>query len=156
MRPGAFRLLGTRAIAEYQTGNFDEGWDFLERYLEAFHQTTVKPSLEAVFASEAIPIIGRITSNDEWIGMVEASMRTALATPFNSTFHAPFVEVRAWASLALLAVRSRNITICQECKPELEKHLDGRFVFAVGMSLEHIVGLLDHALGNGQEEMTHF
>ncbi len=79
MLPRDPRLLGTRALTEFEVGQFERGEAFLQRLLDAERGTSAAIAFEHAFAASIIPAIARITGDTRLLAVAERSGETVLS-----------------------------------------------------------------------------
>ncbi|MEE8466379.1 MAG: AAA family ATPase, partial [Dehalococcoidia bacterium] len=78
--PQESRILYTRSLGEYESGEFEQAEGYLEKLLEAMRQTSPGINAEYSFASCLIPMVARITGNSERLGVAEEAAQAVLSS----------------------------------------------------------------------------
>jgi class 3 adenylate cyclase/tetratricopeptide (TPR) repeat protein len=149
--PMAFHLLCTRALLEYETGDFPQGEAHLERLLEVMRLTPPGPTSEHTFTALAIPICSRIVGVDDRFDVAE----TAAETVFSSRFVPPHHAALTRAGLALMAVQRGDGAAAEEQYAALE-FARGTMLVGPGISSDRVLGLLAQTMGRLDEAGAHF
>ena len=144
------RLLGSRTLLEYESGDFGKGEEYLERLIKAMALTQPGSSLEYVNVACIVPIIARITGHTDRLEQAARAGEAVLASP-----EATEGLVRdVIAGLGLIAV-------IRDEPEEAEKHYpilsaeEGRILFA-SLSCDRLLGLLSCTLSRYDDAVPHF
>ena len=100
------RALRSRIELEFQTGAFEQGTAFLERFLEALRLTSPGPDLAYAYVACLIPHIAQITGAMEWIDIAKEAANTVVTSPFATQLYAMYARL----GLALAAVQQNDIS----------------------------------------------
>ena len=151
--PSDARLLGTRLVIEFETGNTQAGHEFLEQAIAAHNllaQSLVARGARYDHASAAlmIPIAARITGDTEHLPLAEG----AAATIFAAESATPLVIRFARLGLGLIAVLNGDKAAAIEQYAALE----GTPSCFLKVGSDRILGLLAQTIGNLDQAMVHF
>jgi len=144
------RLLGSRTLLEYETGNFGTGAEYLERLIEAMVLTPPGASLEYANVACIVPIVARITGHTDQLERAAVAGMALLSSPEATEGLVKDVT----AGLAFIAV-------IQSETAEAEKHYlglmaeEGQILFA-SLSGDRLLGLQAHTLSRYDDAVTHF
>lgn len=75
------RLLATRAVLEFEVGNFSQGEVYLDRLLAAMGGTAPGPNFYYAFPAMVIPIVARITGTFDRLEIAKAAAEPILSSP---------------------------------------------------------------------------
>ena len=142
-------LLFTRALLEYETGNFIEGATFLDTFLEVLGMTEPGPNGPHALASILIPLVCRFADLNELCKTAAASAEAVLS----STSATPLFTMHARTGLALLAALRSDGTAAREQYTALDSQ---RNIMQLHVSNDHILGLLARTMGEPQKAKGHF
>jgi DNA-binding CsgD family transcriptional regulator len=147
--PPDTRLLGTRMLLEYETGNMVEGNEYLDGLVETLRLVTSGPRYDHGSAALMIPIVARITGAMDRLHIAEGAAETVLLAESAT----PFVSRHARCGLALIAVLREDVELAQEHYPALISsagtHLDG-------LNADRVLGLVAHTIGEFEKANGHF
>jgi DNA-binding CsgD family transcriptional regulator len=143
------RLIASRAINHYETGNFDQGAAFLERLKRSIGQAVAGAVEEFGTVALAFALAARITGQSDRFEVVEAAIESALLSPAAT----PYCSAVIRASLALVSVQRGDVTAAESHYPSLQP-LQGRMLLYV--SADRVLGLLSTATGQFDQAMAHF
>jgi tetratricopeptide (TPR) repeat protein len=144
MSPVDPRLLSSRAVLEYQVGEFVQGEAYLRRLLEVVPLTPAGPNITHAIQSIVIPLIAHITGVAERFEAPEAAAQTILS----ASSATPLIAKFAKTGLALLALLRRDISATGEQYDALEPHRGTMSSFTIaetvysGFCLQHRAGLI--------------
>ena len=79
-------LLLHRAIFEYESGESEQGAEYLDRLLETARQTRPAPSLEFAVPAQGIPLIAQITGSLEHLEFASQAANSVLAFSTSTLF----------------------------------------------------------------------
>ena len=144
------RLLGTRALMEFETGDTDQGKVYLQQLLEV-EGAAAGGGFELAFAASIIPSIARISGLTEWLDVAERAGETVLSFPSLT----PLVAIRAKTGMAWLAVVRRDPIEANKRYAALEPNR-GTLTPSGMWSIDHILGLLAHTMGSLEVAAGHF
>lgn len=147
------RLLGTRLVVEFETGNTQAGDEFLQQAIDAHSllmQNLITRGARYDHASTAlmIPIAARITGNMEHLHLAEA----AAATIFAVDSATPLVTRFARLGQGLIAVLKKDKEVAREQYAALE----GTPSCFLKICSDRVLGLLAQTIGNLDQAMVHF
>jgi DNA-binding CsgD family transcriptional regulator len=145
------RSLCTRALLEYQAGDFAQGEIYLQRLVEVMGRTPPGPTNEHAFTAMVIPLVVRITGAVDRLGIAEIAAEVILASP-SRTGH---MDLFAKIGLAILAAYRNDGVAAKEHYASLESQR-GTMVPFVMMVVDRVLGLLAQAMGNLEKASEHF
>jgi DNA-binding CsgD family transcriptional regulator len=153
-------LLGSRALLEYQVGDFDAGEAYLERLLESLHRS--EPSTPVTMATPwyAIPamvisVVGHITGVAARFDVAEAIAQRTVTSPYVQLG----VQNSARMSLALMAVQRGDAVAAGELYAPLVSMRGTMFPqcpWGLALAADRILGLLSQTMGQLDQMMAHF
>ncbi len=150
-QPSDARVLGPRALVEYQVGEFQDGAVYLDRMQEAAEQFPPPGPLgEHALAIAFIPLLGRISGLDERNQLAEALAQKLLALPLLPVFRVP-----AQSGLALLAVQREQTEAAESFYAALESQR-GSTIPLMPISADRLLGLLALTLDRIETAVNHF
>jgi ATP/maltotriose-dependent transcriptional regulator MalT len=139
-----------RALLEYQLGDFEQGYVYLEQLLESMRRFPPGPILVYVLAAMTIGVIGRITGVASKFDIAEAAARAIISSPSA----APQFALQARAGLALLAVQRGDVAVARELYNTLEA-IQNTTLQGVIVG-DRLLGLVAQAAGNLDQATVHF
>jgi DNA-binding CsgD family transcriptional regulator/tetratricopeptide (TPR) repeat protein len=155
-------LLVNRARLEFETGNPDDGWHYLNRYIDGMKNDTLRPwgDRNLLHASVAlvVPLISRITGNSESLSLAESCAQLILAYPRYS----PEWRYRAAACLGLVAVARNSSSAAEKHYGKIIELVRGdstpEFHFCRGSLtfVETQLAMLSVTAGELDRAVTHF
>ena len=148
--PGDYRNLSSRAVQEYQVGDFDQGRVHLEQFQEVMRRTPPGPSPANAYPALVIPLIARITGLPDKLEVAEAAAQAVLSSPSVT----PTAARIAVAGLALLAVVRKDVAAAQQQYDSLLHR--GTVAQALIPPIDRLLGLLAHTMGNSNQAVAHF
>ena len=80
-------VLGTGAMLEFETGDFERGETYLERMLDIVRLSPPGPSVEYGFTSMWLAMAARISGVDERLGVAEEAAGAVLSSPTCHSIH---------------------------------------------------------------------
>ena len=141
------RLLGTRMVMEFDSGDVIQGQTYLEQLLEALRILSPEPRYDHSAAALMIPVAARITEAVDQLHMAESAAATALAVSTN-----PLVAKFARLGLGLIAVLRGDVEAAKEQYVALGS-ASGTYL---NISGDRILGLLAQTMGKLDQAMAHF
>jgi len=145
------RVVCTRAILEYESGDFSQGQSYLERIIHLMELTPPGPVLEHAHSALVIPPVARISGNLDWNGVAEAAAQRVLSSP-NAT---PWVTVCGRIGLALLSVQRTDVPGAQLQYGVLKAFSGIKWPF-IHLVSDRLLGLLTQTVGDLDQAMAHF
>jgi ATP/maltotriose-dependent transcriptional regulator MalT len=144
------RLLTTRAVLEYQVGEFSQGEAYLRQLLESVLQ--IPPGSNFAYAAQAmaIPVVAQISGVANKFDAAEAAAQAVLSAPSAAPSFAKFART----GLALLALLRRDIEAAREQYDALASHRGTMSSFLI--SDDRLLGLLSTTQGQLDQAMVHF
>jgi tetratricopeptide (TPR) repeat protein len=143
------RLLWTRALLEFEVGDFEEGEAYLERLVEVAHLRPLSPTLDYALTAYVIPLAGRITGVMDRFNVAEEAAEGYFSSP-----SAPVGVYVGGAGLALMAVQKDDAKAAGEHYGALQS---GRgMIWAPGIHGDRLLGLVAQTMGRLDDAMTHF
>jgi len=79
--PQETRLLFTRAMVEYEVGNFSDGKAYLDRLLEVMRLTAPGPVYEYSYPAKAIPMAARISGDRDLFAVAQGAAENVFSSP---------------------------------------------------------------------------
>ena len=149
--PRTAPILFTRAVLEYEEGDFAQGEAYLERLLETLRLTPTSFGIESASVSILIPWSARITGVMSRFDEAEAAAEMLLSSRNASPL---FVHL-ARVGLALLSVMRGDASAAQEQYSALED-IQGGAGAAISMAPDRVLALLSQTLGNLVQAASHF
>jgi len=148
--PRSSPLLMTRALLEYEEGDFAQGEVYTEMLIGALGLTPTSQGIESAAVAMLIPWSARITGVMSRFQEAEAAAQTVLSSPTASPIFVEFSRI----GLALLAVVRGDGPAAQEQYSALENTppMGG----PLSMTADHILALLSHTMGNLDQAIVHF
>lgn len=149
VEPSDPRLLGLRAIVEYETG--EDGDSFIDRLLLAMSRVGPSDSWEYVYPAWVIPLVARITGNTDSIEVARKAgdSLVSLAPDYLT------LATMARTGLALIAVGEEDPVASGQQYQNL-KLLQGIMQRHVPISGDRVLGLLARTAGDRDEVEAHF
>ncbi len=148
--PGDSRLLATRVLVEYETGEFEQGELYVGKLLEAL-RTTVQASTQGqAFQSMVIPLAARISTET---GLLKIA-RQAAERVLSESSTTPQVAEMARAGLGMIAVIKGDEAQATELHDALLPLKDA--FMPVGMAGDRLLGLLAMTMGDIDGALGHF
>ena len=149
--PRSAGLLFTRALIEYEEGDFVQGEVCTERLIDASRLTPTSPGIEYTSVAMLLPWSARVTGVMSRLHEAEAAAETVLSTPAAN----PIFVQHARQGLALLAVVRGDETAAQEQYSALENApvaMGGVFPLVT----DHVLALLSQTMQNLDRAVSHF
>ena len=166
--PGDPNLLGSRALVEYQTGDFEAGAHYLDRLQEIADAVNLDYAREGTigghriqvpawytYAAIAIPLATRVTGIIERFETVEKITRTIIELGAV----VPAVTRSSKIAMGLVAVQLNDQVKAGEVYPDIEIRrgtLAPTSPHGPGLSTDRLLGLLAQQMGNVGTAMDHF
>jgi len=147
--PQAPPLLFTRALLEYEVGDFDQGAADLERFLEVVRMTAPGPNGPYAITPMMIAMIARITGVVEELAVAEATAKAVLSSPSAT----PLFTLHARTGLALLAALRGDTAAVAEQYAALDFR---RGMMQLWMGTDHVLGILSLTMGKINQATAHF
>ncbi len=132
------------AVMRYQTGEFDKAREYLQ-------QVENVDSFFSSIRSSIMASISRILNETDGLDEIETDAKSALADPSLR----PSVAMSAHYSLALVAVMRKDLSLGSEQYSALKPNRNSALYLGVG-SVDRILGLLAHTMGNLADAQGHF
>ena len=145
------RLLATRMLTDYETGNQTQARASSKRLVESMRSIPPQPTLEYVLPALAISMAARITGAVDDLATAESAAEAALSSPSPT----PLIASICSASLGLAAMQRGNSAGILRRYTELERS-PGATVLGGIVSLDRVRGLLLQALGRFADAVVHF
>ncbi|MFQ6026079.1 MAG: LuxR C-terminal-related transcriptional regulator, partial [Dehalococcoidia bacterium] len=143
------RLLHTRVLMEYQSGNLEEGEVYLEQLVEATQPTRYGPNQEANRVAHAIIWVARITGFADRLDLAQVAAESILSSP--ATLQR---AMGARTTLAMLVALQGDQEAAVDHYSTLQPHRGT--IHAVGTTIDHILGLLAETMGRLDQALVHF
>jgi DNA-binding CsgD family transcriptional regulator len=153
--PSDQRALGTRAVLEYQVGEFGQGEVYLVRFLESILMPSPESTLQIsvwhnTIKAVLIPMLAQISGVANRFDAAEAAARVILSAPSVP----PMVAKFARTGLALMAHLRRDIAAAREQYDTLASHRGTISSFLIAD--DRLLGLLSATQGQLDQAMVHF
>jgi ATP/maltotriose-dependent transcriptional regulator MalT len=146
------RPLSSRALLEYEVGEFAAGEAHLERLLEVMRLSAPGPSTEYQFPAIVIPTVARITGGmAHRLDVAKVAAQTVLASPSAALAYAMWTR----GVLALLAVLQGDEAAASEQYAALEP-AQGTLLAPSNMTVDRVLGLLAQRMGRLDQAAQHF
>ena len=145
------RLLATRMLMEFETGDQTRAEGYLERLLESMSQTPPRQTLEYVLPALAISMAARVTGALDHLAVAESAAEEVLSLPSPT----PLIAMISSASLGLAAIQRGNRVEVLRQYAKLEGGTDTILLGGI-VSLDRVRGLLSQAGGRLEDAMAHF
>ena len=146
--PSDTRLLGTRMLMEYETGDDIQGHGYLERLVEALRLVQPGPKYDYASVALLISAVARIAHGGDQLHIAESSAATVLsadsATPLISRF--------ARIGLSFVAVLRGDVEAAKEQYASLGLAA-GSILF---IAIDRVLGLLAQTMGDLDQAVIHF
>ncbi len=152
--PRFYQLLYMRLCLEYEVGEFAAGGDYLNRLLE-IAQSRPAGSVGPMHAatSFAVALSGRIAGAEDRFDVAEELAENVLSS---SRSIPPLTANFARAGLAVLAVQPRDADAAADQYGTLQSARGTTISTATVTSIDRVLGLLAHTMGNPEQAATHF
>jgi len=160
--PGHTNLLGSRALLEYQVGDFDAGEAYLERLLENIQRNQPEPSTPVTMATPwyvapavVIPVVAYITGVASRFDVAEAIAQRVVSSPYVQLG----IRNAARMGLALMAVQRRDAVAASELYAALVSMRGTMFPqcpWGHALAADRILGLLSQTMENPDQAAGHF
>jgi len=144
------RLLGSRILLEYETGNFNDGQELLERLIQAMDGTSPGSSLEYVNVASVIPLVSRITGDKGQLDRAARAGEVVIA----STDATEGLVKDVTGGMGIIAALLGDSDTAGKHYPELLAG-SGQISFA-SVSGDRLLGLLAGTMNNHDDAVTHF
>ena len=142
-------VLGTGAMLEFETGDFERGETYLERMLDIVRLSPPGPSVEYGFTSMWLAMAARISGVDERLGVAEEAAGAVLSSPLATRFMARPARV----GMALIAVQRGDVDAASEQYAALGPQ---RGIIMFDLVTDRLLGLLAQTMGKLDDAMAHF
>ena len=144
------RLLLSRILSEHEVGAFSEGDGYLQRLRAVIEEMEPGPSVEFAFCSMAIPLVARITGNNDRLEIADAAAEAVISS--NS-------GARLWTELArigkgMLAVQRGDAVKARENYRAFTS-ADTTHI-STFIAFDRLLGLLAQTMGEPNTAATHF
>ena len=144
------RLLLSRILSEHEVGAFSEGDGYLQRLRAVIEEMEPGPSVEFAFCSMAIPLVARITGNNDRLEIADAAAEAVISS--NS-------GARSWTELArigkgMLAVQRGDAVKARENYRAFTS-ADTTHI-STFIAFDRLLGLLAQTMGEPNTAATHF
>ena len=149
LSPSDARLLVTRMVLEYETGNLDEGNEYLEGLVETLRLVTSGPRYDHASAALMIPVVARITGEVDRLHIAEGAAKTVLSAESAT----PFITRYARWGLALIAVIRGDVELAKEHYSALQSSAGTQLD---GLNGDRVLGLVARTIGEFERASEHF
>ena len=145
------RLLATRVLLEFESGEFEEGQVYLQRLLGMISSAPAGPTVGHALTALVLPLIGRMAGADLGLDVAKAAGETALSLqPDNWS-----VGIPSQIGLGIQAIQQSDVSAAQQCYGALSPKQGSPDVHT-GILLDRILGLLAHTMGHLDQSIVHF
>ncbi len=151
LSPSETRNLCTRAMLEYETGNFGEANQYQKSLFDLASRTGTAPTVDRGFCAIVIPLAARITGRRDLLPQARATGEQLLAT----TSKAGHIDLFARVGLGMLAVVEQDKDLARQ-QYEALKAFRGLWVLFTMTSVDRVLGLLAATLGETESAQSHF
>jgi DNA-binding CsgD family transcriptional regulator len=151
LAPSTPQLLCTRAVLEYQVGEFDQGEAYLKQLLEIVLQTPGGPTLPYAIQAIVIPVVAQISGVAKRFDAAEVATQAVLSAPSTA---APFLAKLARNGLALLVQLRGDRVAAREQYDALASQRGTMSSFLIAD--DRLLGLLATTQGRLDQAMVHF
>jgi DNA-binding CsgD family transcriptional regulator len=148
--PSDQRLLGTRAVLEYQVGEFGQGEVYLRQLLESVLLTPPGPNFSYATQAIVIPVVAQISGIANRLDAAEAAAQAVLSAPSATPLFAKFART----GLALLAQLRGDRVAARELYDVLASRRGTMSSFLIAD--DRLLGLLATTQGQLDQAMVHF
>ena len=145
------RSLINRVLLEHEVGEFAEGDAYLLRLLATMEASEPRPSFEYLFSSAAIPLVARITANNDRLDIADAAVEAVLSSGSGT----PVVNSLARVGMAMLAVQHGDAVKAREYYGALASE-DDTTVISIFIAFDRLLGLLAQTMGEPNTAVNHF
>jgi DNA-binding CsgD family transcriptional regulator len=151
LSPSECRSLCTRALMEYQMGNFSAGEVYAKRLIDVMRQTPPGPTLEHGFTAMILPSLCRISGNTRFLEVARSAAQVTLAAQTKITN----VEWSTRAGLALIAEQTGDASLASEQYVYLMRFQGSVQMFSM-LSMDRVLGILSQTIGDLDRAVAHF
>lgn len=170
LAPAEPRLMASRALLEYEIGNWLEGNQWIDLLLEAMYLSTPAPQEEsAAYVAGVIPVItwmgGKITlpflpmqSTQNTMSRQADSLdiaQEAAEFVLSSASATPHTKNLARVGQALISVQRKDVEMAKGLYNALEPYRR-TMVFPGTLCYDRLLGLLGVTIGEGEQWIAHF
>ena len=148
--PSDTRLLGTRMLLEYETGNVVEGHGYLEGFIEALRLVTPGPRYDHGSAALMIPVVARIIGAVDHLHIAEAAAATVLAAESAT----PLIIQHVGWGMAIMAVLRGDVELAREQYSALQSSSTGTRLN--GLNGDRVLGLVAQTMGELDQAAKHY
>ena len=145
------RLLGFRAIVEYEVGDYGRGEAYLDQLLEVQGLATPGTSWEYIYPAWVLPLVARIKGVADRFDVAEEIGDTILTS---ETANADFLA-SARTGLALISVERGDTAAAAQHYEALKPH-QGIMLRHIPATVDRLLGLLSQTMGNQDQAAQHF
>ena len=131
-------------------GAFADGDGYLQRAIDVMEASEPGPSLGYALSSVAIPLVARITGNNDRLEIAEAAVEAVSS----SRFEIPLVTSVVRLGSAMLAVQREDPAKAREHHGALAS--GGTVPLSFPMAFDRLLGLLAQTMGEPNTAATHF
>jgi DNA-binding CsgD family transcriptional regulator len=147
--PSDTRLLASRLLVEYETGNAAGGQAYLDQLIEALQLDTPGPRYHQGATALTIPLVARITGKEDQLHHAEIAAASVLAAEYAT----PQTSNLARLGFGLIAVLRGDVEAAKKQYASLGSIAGSYFV---GISGDRELGLLAQTMGDLEQAVTHF
>ena len=147
--PHWFWTFASRALLEYEVGDFDQGELNMELLLEEMHRTPPGPTAEFAYAALVPPLLAQIAGVAKRFDVAESAATTILSSPSVT----PRIAWDANLALALMVVHHGDAAAARE-RYQLLEQTRGTALFHT--SIDRVLGLLARTEGKLDDAIACF
>jgi DNA-binding CsgD family transcriptional regulator/tetratricopeptide (TPR) repeat protein len=148
--PSDQRLIGHRAVLEYQVGEFSQSEAYLRQLLDSILQTPPGPTMPYAIQALVIPVVAQISGIADRLDAAEAATQAVLSAQSAT----PLVAKLARTGLALIVLLRRDIEAARELYDALVSQRGT--MSSLFIADDRLLGLLATTQGWLDQAMVHF
>ena len=146
------QLLGCRAQLEFETGNFEQGSNYLDALIQAMNQNASGTPQPFAVAALVIASVSRITGFTDRCQAAEEAAGVILSSPYDI----PRFSLAARVGLGIVAVQRGDVDTAEKQYTALYPVRDTYLMVLDMSSVQHRLGLLAQTLGKLDLAAGHF
>ena len=144
-------LLASRIMLEFETGDFNQGKELLDRMVETMAEAEPGPTAVFAYTAAAIPLVARIEGGKERFDVANVAARNFLSFESLSPMFASLVAM----SVGMMAAEQGDrITVTEQYTALLPER--GTILTALLPSVDRILGIMSTAVGDLDQAVSHF
>ncbi len=145
------RSLCSRASLEYETGNFSQGREYVERLIYAMAHTPPGPTPEHGHTALVISVVARISGESDQLDLAEAAAQLILSSPDATHWFTTTGRI----VMALISVRQNEVAEAEKQYHALASK-EGVMWHFISMASNRLLELLAHTMGRFEDAAAHF